>query len=172
MIEPRLPGTDIRDAAPHIYRMDRITVHLRHLYITHVGPDAPASPSEEVACLYCIAGHGVVGDRWFDFANGEKGHISFFGSEALKRICQEKREQIEPSRLQRNVLIDGVDVDRLIGRRFTVRGVQFVGVDDCRHVTGLGGLRARILNDGWLRPGLADLFVHEEGEPGRYATGI
>jgi MOSC domain-containing protein YiiM len=172
MIEPRHPGTDRREAAPHIYRMERITVHLRHLYVTHRETDVHASMSEEVACLYCIAGHGVVGDRWFDIANGEKGHITFFGADALKRICQEKREQIEPSRLQRNVLIDGVDVDGLIGRRFTVRGVQFDGVDNCRTVTSPGGLRARILNDGWLRPGLADLFVHEEAEPGQFAGGI
>ncbi len=172
MIESRFSLGSGREAAPHIFRMERITVHLRHLYVTHTKTDLDGPPSEEVACLYCIAGHGVVGDRWFDLAKGEKGHITFFGGDALKRLCQEKCEQVEPSRLDRNVLVEGVDVDRLIGRRFTVRGVQFDGIDHGPQGSVPGGLRARILNDGWLRPGLTDLFVHEDAEPGRYATGI
>ena len=176
MIEPKFPPRGGGDAAPHVYRMERITVHLRHLYITRV-ENASAPASEEVACLYCIAGHGVIGDRWFDIASGNKGIISFFGGDALKRLCHEARSHIEPSRLRRNVLIEGVDVDRLAGRRFSLRGIQFEGMDDVRqnsvpHATPPGGLRARILNDGWLRPGLADLFVHDEHERGHYATGI
>ena len=176
MIEPRLSPGGNGDATPHVLRVERISVHLRHLYVTRPEDAQDDELSEEVACLYCIAGHGVIGDRWFDFATGRKGHITFFSRNALKQLCTERRIHIEPSHLQRNVLIEGVDVNRLIGRRFTLRGVQFEGVDDCRPgetpAAGHGGLRARILNDGWLRPGLADLFVHEDVEPGHFATGI
>ena len=177
MIEPNVSAGRSGDGIPHVLRVERISVHLRHLYVTRPEEAQEDALSEEVACLYCIAGHGVIGDRWFDFATGRKGHITFFGRNALKQLCMERQVHIEPSHLQRNVLIEGVDVDRLIGRRFTLRGVQFEGVDDCRDGSGTpapghGGLRARILNDGWLRPGLADLFVHEEAEPGHFATGI
>ena len=60
----------------------------------------------------------------------------------------------------------GVDLNELIGRKFRIQGVHFLGTEECRpchwmdqafapgatdFLKGRGGLRAIILNDGILR---------------------
>ena len=69
------------------------------------------------------------------------------------------------SAYRRNVLIRGADLTGLIGRDFEIQGVVFRGVAECKPcywmdgavapgaeawLKGRGGLRAQILNDGWL----------------------
>ena len=73
---------------------------------------------------------------------------------------------LRPPLFRRNVLTTGVDLNTLIGQRFTLQGIEFEGVEECRpcywmdeaiapgaedYLKGHGGLRARILNDGVLR---------------------
>jgi MOSC domain-containing protein YiiM len=63
------------------------------------------------------------------------------------------------------VLTSGVDLNTLIGQRFTVQGIDFEGAEECRpcywmdeaiapgaeaFLKGHGGLRARILSNGVL----------------------
>jgi MOSC domain-containing protein YiiM len=72
-----------------------------------------------------------------------------------------------PAATRRNVITEGVDLNTLIGQEFEVQGVQFAGTEECRPcywmnrafgneeteawLRGNGGLRARILTDGFLR---------------------
>jgi MOSC domain-containing protein YiiM len=190
MILPKRLETDPAPAAPEIMRVDRLGIQLRHLYISrghnyfgHHGKPAGDHAIEEAACLYCITGRGIIGDRFFDHADSYKGQITFFSQDVFKRMCRAMRANAQPSAMRRNVIVEGVDLNQLIGRRFSIRGIQFEGTEECRpchwmdaavapgaeeFLKGNGGLRARILNDGWLRSGAADLFVYEEGsEHGR-----
>jgi FdhD protein len=78
----------------------------------------------------------------------------------------------DPSALRRNVLVSGVDLNGLVGRRFRLGGVVFEGVEECKpcywmdeavapganaFLAGRGGLRCRILSDGALSCGVAEL---------------
>lgn len=186
MIEPRRTEQEEQQSA-HVMRVERLDVHLRHLYLSrghnyfgHHGKRAGEHAIEEVSCLYCITGRGIIGDRFFDHAERYKGQVTFFSQEVFKRLCRAVRTDARPSALRRNVVVEGVDLNQLVGRRFSIRGIQFEGTEECRpcpwmdvavapgaedFLKGNGGLRARILNDGWLRSGPADLFVHEEGYP-------
>ena len=80
------------------------------------------------------------------------------------------------SKTRRNVLTAGIDLDRLIGKRFSINGVAFVGVEECapcywmdealgpgaeEMLKGRGGLRCRILSDGILKVGKVDIIEHE-----------
>lgn len=114
-----------------------------------------------------MAGRGVRGDRFFDFKENYKGQITFFAIEVFDELCRElKVENIQPGATRRNVITQGVDLNTLIGRSFTVQNVQFEGVAECapcywmdqaiapgteRWLSGRGGLRARILTNGVLR---------------------
>ena len=84
----------------------------------------------------------------------------------------------DPSVLRRNVLLSGVDLNSLIGRKFRLGGILFEGVEECSpcywmdeavgpganaFLTGRGGLRCRILEDGILRCGPALLEVADSG---------
>lgn len=119
--------------------------------------------------MRCVAGHGIEGDRFFDFKPNYKGQITFFSGEIYDELCA--RFDVwdkEPSAFRRNVITRGGDLNALIGREFEIQGVRFRGASECSPcywmdaafaagaeaaLKGRGGLRARILTDGVLRVG-------------------
>ena len=75
---------------------------------------------------------------------------------------------------RRNLIVSGVDLNELIGREFSLQGVRFSGTSECKpcywmntafapgaekFLAGRGGLRARILSDGWLSVGDGQLEI-------------
>lgn len=115
----------------------------------------------------CVAGSGLVGDRFFEHKPGYKGQVTFFSSEVFEFLCQSLGLQDkDPSALRRNVLTRGLDLNALIGKTFSIQGLQFEGTEECRpcywmdtalapgaeaFLKGRGGLRAKILTGGVLR---------------------
>jgi MOSC domain-containing protein YiiM len=149
-------------------------VEILHLYISsghnyfgHHGNPADDYDAIEVPQIECVAGHGIRGDRFFDYKYDYKGQITFFAAEVLQGLCDEFSIQHKPpSVLRRNVITRERDLRELIGSRFELQGVQFRGTEECRpcywmdqafapgaemFLRGRGGLRAQILSDGLLR---------------------
>ncbi|HEY2615289.1 MAG TPA: MOSC domain-containing protein [Chthoniobacterales bacterium] len=138
-----------------------------HNYFGHHGRPADNHPSVEVAQIDCVAGHGIRGDRFFDYKDAYKGQITFFSEEIYRALCDAlELQNVAPSALRRNVITRGIDLNDWIGVDFEVQGVQFQGTEECRpcywmdqaikpgahqFLKGRGGLRARILTDGELR---------------------
>lgn len=148
-----------------------------HNYFGHHGKSAGANPIIELPSIECVAGQGIRGDRFFNYQPDYKGQITFFQWEHLVRLWDELEvppEQRDPSATRRNVLVAGLDLNTLIGREFAVQGVRFLGTQECRPcywmngaihpaaeewMRGRGGLRAKILSDGFLHRS----FSAEEG---------
>ncbi|MFQ5530512.1 MAG: MOSC domain-containing protein [Gemmatimonadota bacterium] len=123
----------------------------------------------------CVAGKGLVGDRYFAMDEGHKGQVTFFSAET----ADEAREhfgvpEFNPSAFRRNVIVRGVDLGELVGQEFTLGAVRFEGSEECRpcywmdqalapgaedFLQGRGGLRARVLTSGTLNRGPAALSV-------------
>ncbi|MGJ8640742.1 MAG: MOSC domain-containing protein [Opitutaceae bacterium] len=122
---------------------------------------------ESVDSIECIAGRGIIGDRYFDHKEDFKGQITFFDWSIYQRIKNDfDLANLDPSKFRRNVLVEGIDLNTLIGERFTLQGVEFEGAEECRPcywmdeavnpgvheaLKGHGGLRARILTSGTLK---------------------
>jgi MOSC domain-containing protein YiiM len=147
---------------------------IRHIYISaghnffgrHQQPPG-THPEIEVAEAECIAGKGIRGDRFFDFKKDYKGQITFFAFEVYEALCRELNTHDKPpSVFRRNVITESVDLNSLVGREFDVQGVRFLGTTECspcewmdvafgpgalKFLHGRGGLRAKILSDGFLR---------------------
>ena len=121
----------------------------------------------EVATVRCLAGRGLEGDRFLDYRPDHPGQITFFAEEVFIELRSALGiHDRSPAVLRRNALVRGCDLTTLIGREFTVQGRHFWGVEECRPchwmdqafgagaeawLRGRGGLRAKILTDGWLR---------------------
>jgi MOSC domain-containing protein YiiM len=152
--------------------MNAITI--RHLFISpghnffgHHGEEAGNNPLYEVEEIECVAGHGVRGDRFFDYKDDYKGQVTFFSREVFEDVCRSLGAEIQSVGVtRRNVITEGTDLNSLVGKRFTVQGVEFEGVSECKPcywmdsaiapgaeaaLQGRGGLRAKILTDGKLR---------------------
>ncbi|MBI5772065.1 MAG: molybdenum cofactor biosysynthesis protein [Verrucomicrobia bacterium] len=148
-------------------------IRLRHLFVSpghnffgHHGQPAGTHPINEVSEVECVAGRGLRGDRFFDHQENYKGQITFFAQELFERLQRELNlPAAQPSAMRRNALTEGIDLSTLVGAEFEVQGVRFVGVEECKPcywmdaalgpgaeawLKGRGGLRARILSDGWL----------------------
>lgn len=142
-----------------------------HRYVGRHGLEPAPFAMEEVARFECVAGAGITGDRFFAHRPDYKGQITFFAWETWQDLVRGLLPGIPapaPWVFRRNAITRGVDLNALIGREFTWQGVRFQGVEECRpcswmnvafgpgaegQLAGRGGLRARILSDGTLRPG-------------------
>lgn len=150
------------------------SIAIQHLFISpghnffgHHGRPAGEHPLLQVDEIECVAGRGIRGDRFFDYRDNYVGQITFFSNEVFIDVCR-SLGAIVPSAgvTRRNVITHGVDLNRLIGVRFTLQGLEFEGVSECKPcywmdqaiapgaeaaLHGRGGLRARILTSGTLR---------------------
>lgn len=149
-------------------------VHVAHLFVSpghnffgHHGQHAGEHPIVAVEQMECVAGRGIQGDRFFDFKENYKGQITFFAGEVFEEVCRQVGAVGKsPGVTRRNVITTGMDLNALVGKTFEIQGVRFEGVGECspcywmngaigpgaeEALRGRGGLRARILTDGWLR---------------------
>ena len=121
-----------------------------------------------VASARAIAGRGLEGDRYaagegtFSVAGGRGHDLTLVTAEALEDVG------LTASEARRNLVVRGVDLDALRGRRFRVGEVECLGqrrCEPCAHLERLtrpgvlralvhrGGLRADIVRGGELRVG-------------------
>jgi len=138
-----------------------------HNYFGHHEQPPGEHPIEAVTQVECVAGQGVRGDRFFNFKDNYKGQITFLAAEVFDDVCRQVGVSGKsPGVTRRNVITRGVDLNTLVGKRFTIQGVDFEGVAECSPcywmdqaiapgalaaLHGRGGLRARILSNGVLR---------------------
>jgi hypothetical protein len=138
-----------------------------HNFFGHHGKPPGDYPAVEVPEVECIAGRGILGDRFFDFKENYKGQITFFSQEVFEAMCKElKLEGKSPALSRRNVIVEGADLNSLLGKQFRIQGVRFRGTAECkpcywmdwafapgmeRFLQDKGGLRAEILTSGKLR---------------------
>ena len=146
-----------------------------HNYFGHHGRAPDDFPLVEVQQVECVAGHGIRGDRFYDYRDEYKGQITFFSLEVFDRLAQHLGlTNKSPAALRRNVIVSGVELNDLIGEEFSIQGVRLRGMVHCKpcywldqavapgtekFLQGNGGLRAQILSDGVIAVGDAQLVL-------------
>ena len=154
-------------AAPPQIRIERIFISPGHNFYGRHEQPAGEHPTVELNAVECVVGKGLFGDRFFGFKDNYKGQVTFFAAEVFDDVCQRLGVNGKhPGVTRRNIITRGVDLNLLVGKTFSVQGVEFEGVCECSPchwmnqaiapgaeaaLHGRGGLRARILTDGVLR---------------------
>jgi MOSC domain-containing protein YiiM len=116
---------------------------------------------ERVEAVHADAGQGLEGDYHRD--------LTLIAAEALDGLREDTGISLEGHDTRRNVLTRGIDLNALVGRRFTVGEVEAVGVELAEPCTKLqrlsgepgvlrglvhrGGLRADVLGGGRIALG-------------------
>lgn len=130
-------------------------------------PEAEVQFQEQVECH---AGKGIVGDRYYDIKEDFKGQVTFISYDLHAKMQSEFNEEIDIKNYRRNIFVTGLNPLELVGRKFKVGDVEFLGTEDCAPCKFMdqftakgalswmkqhqsGGLRAKVLTDGYLKVG-------------------
>lgn len=145
---------------------------VRHLHIT-ARAFLPMRAMEEI---HLVAGKGIEGDRYmigreegFYSDRPEEGRqVTLFELETLEALLRDHKIELKPEDHRRNVTVEGVPLNHLVGRRFwlgeTLLEATRLSVP-CRHIEEItgkaifdplinrSGLNCRILEGGTVRIG-------------------
>ncbi len=138
----------------------------------HICPAARA-PMQALELAELVAGQGIAGDR-YALGTGTYSaipdirEVTLIEVETLEALARDHVTVLAPDRHRRNLTVQGVPLNHLVGRRFRVGEAVLEGGrlnTPCRYlelVTGLkvhdllihrSGLNARIVAGGRIRPG-------------------
>lgn len=122
---------------------------------------------DEVDEVVAETGGGLAGDR-YNGGSGKRG-VTLIQAEHLPVIAAlSGHEEVRPATLRRNLVVSGLPLVALKGRRFRIGEVLLEGTDDCdpcsrmeaalgaggyNAMRGHGGLCARIIEGGTIRRG-------------------
>ena len=160
-------------------------VAIRHIFISpghnffgRFGVPPGEHAANDVPAVKCRAGYGLEGDRFYGYRPDYKGQVTFFSWEVYAAAKRDfKVPALRPDAFRRNVVVEGLDLNALIGRRFTLGGVEFEGTAEARPchwmnsvvapgaedwLMGRGGLRTKVLSDGVLHVGSVELWLMAE----------
>ena len=142
-----------------------------HNYFGRYGQPAGGNPIVEVDRIECVANMGLKGDRFYGYRPEYRGQVTFFSHEVWEQLVAEFRlKKAAPSILRRNLVVSGLDLNELIGTRFSLQDIEFQAMEECRPchwmnqavapgaehwLKGRGGLRCRVLSPGVLVRDLA-----------------
>jgi MOSC domain-containing protein YiiM len=127
---------------------------------------ARRAPLTSVASALAEAGKGLAGDHYKTQTNGAR-QLTLIQAEHLSAIANYlHRDCIFPEMLRRNIVVEGLNLMALKGKRFQLGEVmceysgechpcsrmeEILGTGGYNAVRGHGGITARILSDGIIK---------------------
>lgn len=162
--------------------MNTLSVELTHLFISpghnYYGRHGKGSEDHEILDreeIECVAGRGLVDDRFFDYKEDYKGQITLFDYSTYERVMSEfALPDLQPSAFRRNVVVKGADLNELIEKDFTLGAIELFGSEEAKpcywmdeacapgvekFLRGFGGLRCRIKTSGSLSKGIQPVRI-------------
>jgi len=119
---------------------------------------------KEMKSVEAIKGKGLFNDRKFKENNNKKSQLTLIEIENINYYNKISNSSIKPLNFRRNVITEGIELNKLINRDFLIGNVKARGHDLCRPCKYLeellgqesfvkklilrGGLRCEILTSG------------------------
>ena len=105
-------------------RVEQLFISPGHNFFGHHDQPAGSHPIVAVEEIECVAGHGIRGDRFFDFQDNYKGQITFFSLDVFDKLRRDLNlPDAQPQATRRNAFVRGVDLNLLIDQEFDVQGL-------------------------------------------------
>ncbi len=158
--------------------MPRVVIHgiftsPGHNYFGHHGQPAGEHGVVAHEAVELVAGKGIPGDRFFDWKDDYKGQLTLIEHDVIDDIRQHSENPDLPaSAFRRNLVVSGLELNRLVGRVFRLGDALLEGTQKCapchwmdeacgkagteKLMHDRGGLRCRILESGHIRLGEVD----------------
>ncbi|MFC5972790.1 MOSC domain-containing protein [Halomarina salina] len=149
----------------------------RTVVAIHVAPESGA-PVESRDRVEAVAGRGLRGDRYFAdegtfsaSASETPRDVTLVERESLDAVAEEYGVVLEPGEHRRNLTVEGVALDHLVGDRFRVGSAVFEGVERCEPCSYLEGLlekrgvREALVHRGGIRARVVESGAVGRGDP-------
>jgi len=117
-----------------------------------------------VKSIDAVKGKGLLNDRKFKDNNDKKSQLTLIEIENINYYNRVSNSSIEPLNFRRNIVTEGIELNKLINKEFLIGNVKIKGHDLCRPCKYLqellnqknfvknlilkGGLRCEILSTG------------------------
>jgi MOSC domain-containing protein YiiM len=153
----------------------QIFISAGHNFFGRHGQVANTHGMTGLTAVWCRAGWGLAGDRFYGYRPDYNGQVTFFSWEVVEAARREFNcPELGAEVFRRNVIVEGCELNALVATRFTLGGLEFAGISEARPchwmntvvapgaeawLKGRGGLRAKILTDGELRCGPTALIA-------------
>src|SRR3954469_9276638 len=108
----------------------------------------PSDALAAVESVHAYAGRGLEGDRKAEHGSHPGGALTLIEAEVLESVG------LTGVQSRRQVVVRGVRLNDLVGKRFTVGAIECLGVELCEPCLHLQSL---------TRPGIIDDLVHRGG---------
>ena len=118
----------------------------------------------KVEAVEAIMGKGLINDRHFKENNEKKNQITLIEIENIIYYNKISKINIKPVDFRRNIVTEGISLNNLVNKKFSIGEVTLIGIDLCRPCKYLqeklkqnnfikelllkGGLRCEILSNG------------------------
>ena len=118
----------------------------------------------KVEAVEAIMGKGLLNDRHFEEKNEKKNQVTLIEIENIIYYNKISKTNIKPIDFRRNIITEGINLNNLVNKRFSIGEVNLIGIDLCRPCKYLqgklkqnnfikelllkGGLRCEILSNG------------------------
>lgn len=134
----------------------------------------PGAPMVTKGQIKALAHQGIEGDRHCGGTDWPGQNLTLVEAEEIEVFCQLLGQPADLALSRRNLVTRGVRLNALVGRHFRIGDCRLYGVELCepcgslgrrlenttydaaaivRYWTGRGGLRADVLDDGWITVG-------------------
>jgi len=117
-------------------------------------------PQVQVDSVQVISHKGIVGDRNFDKSVWPGQNLTLVELKKIKAFCLYHDLDLDLAITRRNVVMQNVDLNSLVGQRFTLGDVQVRGIELCEPCAGLG---ARIATESVTAPEAVKSLVGNAG---------
>ncbi len=125
-----------------------------------------------------VASKGLEGDRYFSRNDMDNFNAITFIEEKAANICRSRLgKNFDTSQFRRNLIVSGIDLNSLVGRKFRVGSAEILGYElchPCRYLSDLldadlldglkniGGIRAKIVRSATIKTGDSVEIIHNE----------
>ena len=155
--------------------MSRVVIHgiytsPGHNYFGHHDQAPGTHEVVEHESVELVAGKGIPGDRFFDWKDDYKGQVTLIDRSVIDDIRQHaENPDLEPSAFRRNLVVSGIELNRLVGKAFRLGDALLEGTQKCapcywmdeacgkpgteKLMHDRGGLRCRVLESGVVKLG-------------------
>lgn len=109
-----------------------------------------------VKSVDAIKGKGLFSDRKFKENNDKKSQLTLIEIENINYYNKVSKTSIKPLNFRRNIITEGIELNRLINKEFSVGNVKVKGHDLCRPCKYLQEMlgQKNLVNELILKAGL------------------